>query len=60
MNLGIQNRFELYPMPVGTEALEKEVLKLRDLLNRTIENVNLDVEQYKNAIKNLQKMLFAA
>jgi len=60
MNLGIQNRFELYPMPVGTEALEKEVLKLRDLLNRTIENVNLDVEQYKNAIKNLQKMLFAS
>lgn len=60
MENGIQNRFELYPMPVGTEALEREVLKLRDLLNRTIENVNLDAEQYKAAIKNLQKIIFAS
>ena len=60
MNLGTKNRFEHYPMPVGTDALEKEVVKLRGLLNRTIENVNLDVEQYKAAISNLQKMLFAS
>ena len=55
-----KNRFELYPMPVGTEALEKEVLKLRDLLNRTIENVNLDTAQYLATIGNLRKMIFAS